>query len=364
MITKENMFYLKVAAATSVVGSIYLMYKTKDYYYVFFISVFVLFSLLILDYILDRVLQEYSHLQKKRIAIEQIASWRDEDELTELKEQLVESKNLYYKTVDALSNKLKQHEEILVKLMSKPKSDKELEGKNIDKPIGLTLDKAVGWNEKDTELSKMLLEGNIIATENYLINPEIDKIIKEENIDKYYIDLLKEQNPKDLDEFLELYNLAKKHNMGIEAKRLIHGLFINENETLRQVLVKKYQEEKGIDVNKFLTYVRILAETDEPFEYEGNLLERVVFVKGSCVYVNFYVFKKFFKDYTDDMEETYAKIFGNYLCPQIDWRKGYIKRSFKIKYNNKDIKAPFLAIKKSAVSDELKETEGVSMVSV
>ncbi len=363
MSLKDYVFYAKVISFFSIIGSIYLVYRTKDYYYIFAVSVMVFVLSMIFQYVYERFLQEYTHLKKKKMTIESLSHiWTDKEEIERLKQELKQTKKQHQKLVEVLMGKVQAHDRVINAIASVLVPDKNLEGKQIVEPIN-SIDKVVGWNENDRRLAQTLLSGlqvseSSVEDEFSQIDQRLKPIIKEENVKKFYLDVLKDAEKEKVDEFLKYYSFAKENGINFDVNSLIHGVFISENEQLRSIRVEIYKKENNIDLKKFYSYVKVLALSDEPFEYDGKVFKKVVFVDEKCVYVNFAVFRKFFENYSDEKEELFAQIFSNDLCPSIDWKKGYIKRNFKLSYNGNTVSAPFIAIRKSVIDENLQITKG------
>jgi len=352
-----------------ITGTLMTFYYHAPYRY-FAISVIILAGYLIFEFALRKYLSASPILTKQEVSIAELASvWKNQEELEKLKSELEELKK-------ALKEKAIEENPAIQKYFGK--IDEEEAEKMVQSGEAVTIEKVIeSVEQKDKQGVKIIVVNEQKDSPPESVHP-IDNT-KESNNQK-----AKEKEDEDLiDTFISLFPNEKAEAKTIalnlsmeeikkaieiyeEVKELkpslpcIIGALKGENECRVAYEARKLQK-KGIDPRKFLDFVSELVNQEVNLEVDGKIYKYVALSYGNCVYINPILLQRFFKEYSPDKEKVFAFLFKDYLCPTIDWKKGFIKRGFCLKFGQKEFRVPFIAVKKESFDTEFADLDGVKI---
>jgi len=357
----------RIGVSLLVIAGILMTFYYHAPYRYFAFSIAILTGYLIFEFALKKYLYARPLAAKQEVSLAELATvWKNQEELEKLKKELEELK-------ETLEKKRLEENPIVQKYFGK--IDEEEAEKLAQLGEAITIEKVVD----SVKQSKENKEVKIIVANEKEDTSQPSRATPQANTDS----TTEEKDGKLIETFISIFpneraeaqtmvlNLSKEEiKKAIEIYEKIKelkpslpciiGALKGENECRVAYEAKKLQE-KGVNPRKFLDFVSELVNQEVNLEVDGKIYKYVALSHGNCVYINPILLQRFFKEYSPDKEKLFAFLFKDYLCPTIDWRKGFIKRGFRLKFDQKEFRVPFIAVKKESFDTEFTDLEGVKI---
>jgi len=325
-------------------------------FHFFVIGLFSFSGYLLLEIVLRKYLQQRSLIKKREIALAELSSlWTNQETIQALKNELKELKELVKEAKKVSeSPALKEYF---------GKIDEEKAEKMIDDPA--TIEKIV---EKITPPQQPQPEDSPeheekeksqVTTEDKkpeALSEEVKKLLelfpeKKDYINTVMVNLTLEK----LKEVIKMYEAIK--NLKPSLSCLIKAL---EEENECRIAYEAEKLRKKFNPEKFIQFVEELVNKEVNLEVDGKIYKHIAFSYKDCIYVNPILLEQYYPDPTVK-EKVLAYLLKDYLCPSINWKAGFIRRGFAIKFpGGKEFRVPFIALKRSYFSSNFEDFVEIS----
>ena len=326
-------------------------------FHFFVIGLFSFSGYLLLEIVLRKYLQQRSLIKKREIALAELSSlWTNQETIQALKNELKELKELVKEAKKVSeSPALKEYF---------GKIDEEKAEKMIDDPA--TIEKVVeeitppqpsqseDSPEHEEKEKSQVTEDKDKKPE--ALSEEVKKLLELFPEEKDYINTAVVNLPTEkLKEVIKMYEAIK--NLKPSLPCLIKAL---EEENECRIAYEAEKLRKKFNPEKFIQFVEELVNKEINLEVDGKIFRYIAFSHKDCIYVNPILLKQYYPDPTVK-EKVLAYLLKDYLCPSINWKAGFIRRGFAIKFpGGKEFRVPFIALKRSCFSSNFEDFVEIS----
>ncbi len=304
---------------------------------------------LLLEIVLKKYLQQRPLIKKREIALAELSTlWTSQETIQTLKSELEELKELV-KEAKKISESPALKEYF-------GRIDEEKAEKMIDDPatIEKVVEKITPPQQPQPEDSPEPKEEKPQMTKDKkaeTLSKEVEKLLELFPEEKDYISTIAiNLSPEKLKEVIKMYETIKNLNPSLPC--LIKAL---EEENECRIAYEAEKLRKKFNPEGFIQFVEELVNKEVNLEADGKTYKYVAFSYKDCVYVNPILLKQYHPD--PAKEKALAYLLKDYLCPSINWKAGFIKRGFAIKFPglDKEFRVPFIALKRNCFSSNFED---------